>query len=146
VEASAGRIALIEKNRHNFGAANLEIVHGTMPDILDRCLAAYSRPQRIFFGGGLNGRAEDAADAGAAGQIFRKAWNALLPGGRMVIHCVLLSTLECVRALLARTGAAAEVSCIQVSQSVPLAGDIRLQALNPVFLVSADKQENAAAI
>ena len=44
----------------------------------------------------------------------------------MVIHCVLLSTLEFVRAELDRLGVAAEVTCIQASRSAPLAGDIRL--------------------
>ena len=149
VEARAGRIPLIEENRRRFGAANLEIVHGLLPEALERCLALYPRPKRVFFGGGLGrgsgdgGRAGDGdgngADAAGPERIFRSAWEALLPGGRMVIHCVLLSTLEFVRAELDRLGVAAEVTCIQASRSAPLAGDIRLQAMNPVFLVSAAK-------
>lgn len=149
VEAKAGRIPLIEENRRRFSAANLEIVHGLLPEALEHCLARHPRPKRVFFGGGLGResgdgcRGEDGDGNGVvpAGpeRIFRSAWEALLPGGRMVIHCVLLSTLEFVRAELDRLGVAAEVTCIQASRSAPLAGDIRLQAMNPVFLVSASK-------
>ena len=151
VEAKAGRILLIEENRRRFGAANLEIVHGFLPEALERCLALYPRPKRVFFGGGLGrgsgagGRGENDNESGAgpagAERIFRSAWEALLPGGRMAIHCVLLSTLEFVRAELDHLGVAAEVTCIQASRSAPLAGDVRLQAMNPVFLVSASKAE-----
>lgn len=163
VEGKAGRILLIEENRRRFGAANLEIVHGLLPEALEQCLALYPRPGRVFFGGGLgrvsgdegrgegsngadqknghSGRGRRADSIGHAGaeRIFRSAWEALLPGGRMVVHCVLLSTLEFVRAELDRLGVAAEVACIQASRSAPLAGGVRLQAMNPVFLVSASK-------
>ena len=138
VEARAGRIALIEENRRRFGAANLEIVPGMMPGVLEQCASLYPRPHRVFFGGGLGG-GNDESSREAAEQIFQNAWNALLPGGRIVFHCILLSSLEFVRAQLAKAGAAAEVTCVQVSKSVPLAGDLRLQALNPVFLISARK-------
>ena len=153
VEAKADRIPLIEENRRRFGAANLEILHGTLPDALDACCRGFPRPDRIFIGGGLGGGSGrgpggkpgrgNAAEPGAshAGQILHQAWEALVPGGRMVIHCVLLSTLESARECLARLGARAEVACIQASLSVPLAGDCRLQAQNPVFLISACKGE-----
>ena len=153
VEAKADRIPLIEENRRRFGAANLEILRGTLPDALDACCERFPRPDRIFIGGGLGGgsggglggnpgRGNAAEpDASNTGQILHQAWEALVPGGRMVIHCVLLSTLEFARECLARLGARAEVSCIQASLSVPLAGDCRLQAQNPVFLISARKGE-----
>ena len=194
VEAKADRIPLIEENRRRFGAANLEILHGTLPGALAVCCERFPRPDRIFIGGGLgavskyvfcpmaassgpfySGRGpsestpfakrpaflalgpksviwkqplgggpgrgfEDGSNGeSAAGQILHKAWEALLPGGRLVIHCVLLSTLEFARDRLARLGARPDVACIQASLSTPLAGDCRLQAQNPVFLVSACK-------
>lgn len=153
VEAKADRIPLIEENRRRFGAANLEILHGTLPGALHICCERFPRPDRIFIGGGLGGRSgkglEDGPDGesavgpgvSGAGHILRKAWDALVPGGRMAIHCVLLSTLEFARDHLARLGACTDVACIQASLSAPLAGDCRLQAQNPVFLVSACKGE-----
>ncbi len=143
VEGKADRISLIEENRRCFGAANLEILPGTLPGALDICCERFPRPDRIFIGGGLGGESGrgNAAELGAtnAEQILHQAWEALAPGGRMVIHCVLLSTLEFARDSLARLGASVDVACIQASLSVPLAGDCRLQAQNPVFLVSACK-------
>ena len=146
VEAKADRIPLIEENRRRFGAANLEILHGTLPGALDICCERFPRPDRIFIGGGLGGGFGKGFEDGsggesAAGRILHKAWEALLPGGRMVVHCVLLSTLEFARDCLARLGVRPEVACIQASLSAPLAGDCRLQAQNPVFLVSACKGE-----
>ena len=153
VEAKADRIRLIEENRRRFGAANLEILHGTLPGALGACCERFPRPDRIFIGGGLGGGSgkgfggepgkEGAAGAGEpdAGRILHKAWEALLPGGRLVIHCILLSTLEFARDRLTRLGASVDVACIQASLSAPLAGDCRLQAQNPVFLVSACKGE-----
>jgi precorrin-6Y C5,15-methyltransferase (decarboxylating) len=138
VEAKSERVLLLHRRRQYVGAANLEIVHGRLPEILDACLSLWPRPQRVFLGGGLSGNA-DPQSGGRAEGTFRAAWNALLPGGRMLIPCVLFSTLESARRLLAGAGAAAEVACIQASRSVPLAGDCRLQAFNPVFLVSALK-------
>ena len=153
VEGKADRISLIEKNRRRFGAANLEILHGILPGSLHVCCERFPRPDRIFIGGGLGGGSGkglgygtgrgNAAGTGEsdAGNILHKAWEALLPGGRMVIHCVLLSTLEFARDRLAHLGASVDVTCIQASLSVPLAGDCRLQAQNPVFLVSVCKGE-----
>ena len=120
---------------------------------MDACCERFPRPDRIFIGGGLGGGAGKGfgygtgrggaagADESDAGRIFHKAWEALLPGGRLVIHCILLSTLAFVRDRLTRLGASVDVACIQASLSVPLAGDCRLQAQNPVFLVSARKGE-----
>lgn len=131
VEAREERVRLIARNRQRFGAANLEIIHGTLPEALEPCLAASPRPQRIFIGGGLN--------AQGARPLLEKAWEALLPGGRLQIHCVLLSSLALARQCLAEKGAATDIACIQASAGVPLAGDCRLQALNPVFLITARK-------
>jgi precorrin-6Y C5,15-methyltransferase (decarboxylating) len=163
VERDPKRLALMRENRRNYGAANLEIIAGTMPWCLPShsghgetdaepawemrqarnetsegreqgmVAAALPRPHRIFVGGGLG------ADPEAAAAILRKAWRALLPGGRLVAGCVLLSSLERCRAILAKRGTGLEVLCLQASAGVPLAGDMRLAAMNPVFLVTAEK-------
>jgi precorrin-6Y C5,15-methyltransferase (decarboxylating) len=161
VERDANRLELIRENRRTYGAANLEIVAGTMPSCLPsypghgeadaRAVqerrpadvpgirepvlgeAALPRPQRIFVGGGLGG----APDAAAL--LLSKAWGALLPGGKLVAACVLLSSLERCRAILTGLGAAMGVTCLQASSSVPLARDMRLAASDPVFLVTGEK-------
>lgn len=168
VECNANRLPLIHENRKRFGAANLEIVEGRMPfclpnipatpgstavqpnipatpeaaavqpDIPELTLPARPRPKRIFIGGGLGGSAE------AARAILTAAWEALLPGGRILVNCVLLSSLERSRATLLALGAKLSVTCLHASTSSPLAGDMRLEALSPVFLVLGEKPEQPA--
>jgi precorrin-6Y C5,15-methyltransferase (decarboxylating) len=80
-----------------------------------------------------------------ANPLLDEVCRRLPPGGRLVAHCVLLGTLERVRAALARHGWPAEVACIQASEAVPLLGDLRLAAMNPVFIVAATRPGGDAA-
>jgi precorrin-6Y C5,15-methyltransferase (decarboxylating) len=131
VEPKPARAAAIRVNRKRCRACTVEIVEGLFPD----CLAAASlpRPQRIFLGGGLGGASEKAE------ALLRSAWDQLLPGGRLAAHCVLLASLERARAVLGALAGEVAVSVVTAAESTPLAGDLRLQALNPVFLVTARK-------
>jgi precorrin-6Y C5,15-methyltransferase (decarboxylating) len=97
-------------------------VSGALPD-----------PHRVFLGGGLGGDPETARE------ILTLAWRALLPGGRLLADCILFSSLTRCRAVLQDLGVKTDVICLQASVSVPLAGDIRLRGLNPVFLVMGEK-------
>jgi precorrin-6Y C5,15-methyltransferase (decarboxylating) len=137
VERKADRAAIIRANRQTFAAPNLEIVEGDMPGCLPGGGAggdALPRPDRIFVGGGLSG------SCAAAAQIINRAWDALKPGGRLVADCVLLSSLEGARAALMALDAGVSVSCLHASASAPLANDLRLEALNPVFMVLGEKR------
>ncbi len=115
-------------------------------------------PHRIFLGGGLGGAgggpecAENGAQRGPGGaepeqsgrggtarEILQRCWDLLLPGGRMTASCALLSSLELARSALADLGGQVEVVCVQASASASLGGDVRLEGMNPVFLVTADK-------
>lgn len=126
-ERDAGRALCIKENRRRFGAANLEIFTGEAP----QCLYHLPTPDRIFVGGGLNGDAgEDILDTLA---------NALPSGGRLVISCVLLGSLQLALNFLQQLQWPFNVTTIQASHSTPLAGDLRLNAANPVFLVSTEK-------
>ena len=146
VEKNPDRLSVVRENRKRYGAANLEIIEGEMPACLPEedgagtgqvsqvsGEAALPCPDRIFIGGGLGGSAEQAS------AIVSRAWAALKPGGRLLVDCVLLSSLERARAILLGLGAKVSVTCLQASTSSPLARDMRLEALNPVFLVLAEK-------
>ena len=160
VEKNLRRVEDIAKNRARFGAATLEIVHGTMPERLTvadpepastkgvlnappselpyhagACILP--RPHRIFIGGGLGGAAEDAF------ALLSRAWEALLPGGRLAAHCILLESLERVRAFLRDLNVKEEILCMQTSQTRPLGEDMYLEGANPVFLVIAHKPADA---
>lgn len=127
VERNGNRVAMIRENRKRFGALGVQVVHGTLPG----CLNDLPDPHRIFIGGGLG---KDAT-------LLDVVCPRLLPGGRLVIHCVLLGTLDRARQYLLEIGWRVEIAMIQSATSSPLAGDLRLEGLNPVFIIGAEKPE-----
>ncbi len=129
VERNGSRVGMIRENRRRFGAIGLEVVHGTLPD----CLRDLPDPDKIFIGGGLG---KDAS-------LLDVVCSRMRPGGRMVIHCVLLGTLERARNKLDALGWNVDITMIQSSCATPLAGDVRLEGLNPVFVLAADKPGGA---
>lgn len=127
VERSAGRAMSIQENRRRFGAAILDVCLGQAPE----CLPSLPDPQRVFIGGGLSG--EDAED------ILGHVCHRLPPGGRLVASCVLLDTFCLCRRFLEGLDWPLEIMQIQASEARELAGDLHLAALNPVFLLAAQK-------
>jgi precorrin-6B C5,15-methyltransferase / cobalt-precorrin-6B C5,C15-methyltransferase len=62
------------------------------------------------------------------------------PGGRLVLTAVTLDTLEAVRAFWQDKGYQLEIIQLNVSRSAPIGQSLRLEALNPVFVVSVWKR------
>jgi precorrin-6Y C5,15-methyltransferase (decarboxylating) len=140
VEKNPGRVARILANRRRFRAANLEVVQGRLPGLLADTLAGggpfgglQDRPHRIFIGGGLG------AEGSEAEELLRLAWSRLLPGGRLAAHFVLLGSLNRARQILDNLGGEVSAFLLQAGQGRPLAGDLRFEGLNPVFLLCAVK-------
>ena len=127
VERSVGRAMSIQENRRRFGAATLDVRLGQAPE----CLPSLPDPHRVFVGGGLSG--EDGED------ILGHVCLRLPPGGRVVASCVLLDTLCLCRRFFERLGWPVEISQIQASEGKELGGDVHLAAMNPVFLLAAQK-------
>jgi precorrin-6Y C5,15-methyltransferase (decarboxylating) len=125
VERDPSRLRLIRENIRRSGAYTVEPVQSEMP----ACLASLPDPDRIFIGGGL----------GQGVEILSAALHRLKPGGRMVLHLVLLGSLSRARRFLEEAGYPYTVAQIQVSRSRNLAGDERLEALNPVYVLSLSK-------
>ena len=131
IECNAERLQHIEMNRAAHGAWTLEIVHGAAP----HACAVLPCPDRIFVGGSLSGERE------AAVKMLSYLSERLRSGGRMVIACVLLGSLEITRYFFESVGWAFEVRMIQVAEAAPLAGDLRFQGTAQIWLVSADKPD-----
>lgn len=127
VERSVGRAMSIQENRRRFGVAILDVRLGEAPD----CLPALPDPHRVFIGGGLSG--EDGED------ILGHVCLRLPVGGRVVTSCVLLDTLCLCRNFFERMGWPVEICQIQASEGRELGGDVHLAAMNPVFLLTAQK-------
>ena len=123
VEQDPERAAQIRANAIKFGVTDLEVICGHAPD----CLKDLPAPQRVFLGGG--GR--DLP--GILPEVMRR----LDQGGKVVLTATLLETLETARTVLAQAGWEMEVAQLQVSRSQPLAGGMFMQALNPVWIVTA---------
>ncbi len=127
VEKSAKRVRDIEKNRRNMGALILDICHGDAP----QCLQNLPKPQGIFVGGGLS-------DQGG-GDLLQYLAKSLDSGGRMVISCVLLGTLQKVESFFKEKEFSLQVFQLGLNYSTSLGQDIRLVPENPVFLVLVQK-------
>ncbi|UIJ37438.1 precorrin-6y C5,15-methyltransferase (decarboxylating) subunit CbiE [Desulfobaculum bizertense] len=126
IEKNARRIPMIRDNIRRMGAFSVELTHGTAPDGLDEL----PDPDRIFMGGGLGGD---------NGELMDCVTSRLRPGGRLVIHTILLDSLHQGRKYCEELGWECSITMMQASESSPLAGDLRLAGLNPVFIFSAQK-------
>jgi precorrin-6Y C5,15-methyltransferase (decarboxylating) len=76
IERDATRAARAARNAAELGVPRLEIVTGVAPD----ALASLPQPNAVFIGGGC-----DAL-------VIEKCWDALEPGGRLVVNAVTLET------------------------------------------------------
>ncbi len=126
VEKNESRYAMLIENLEKFGATGVEAVCGGAP----RALENLPPPHRVFIGG-----SGDALD-----EILEAVCARLLPGGRVVQTVVVLETLDRVRRFWTERGWEVSVTQLQVSRSVPTGKDLRLDALNPVFIVSARRR------
>ena len=129
VEKNRRRASMIKENVRRFGAWLVEVLRGDMPE----CLDELPNPDRIFIGGGLGG------PDGRGKAVLAEACNRLLPGGRLVAHCVLLDTLHLAKAFLEEQGWNFGVTQLQASTADRLAGDLHFKAQNPVFIIWAEK-------
>ena len=127
VERSAGRAMGIQENRRRFGAANVEVRLGQAPE----CLPGLPDPQRVFIGGGLSG--DDGDD------ILGHVCLRLPVGGRVVASCVLLDSFSLCRRFFEDMGWPVEILQISAAEGKSLGGDVHLAAMNPVFLLAAQK-------
>ncbi|OPX39238.1 MAG: hypothetical protein B1H11_03500 [Desulfobacteraceae bacterium 4484_190.1] len=125
VEKAPERIQLIRQNISRMCAYGVEVIHGEMPE----CLESLPDPHRVFIGGGM----------GKDNSVLEAATERLRPGGKLVLHLVLMGSMARARDYLKDLKWPFSITQLQVSRSKDLAGDHRLEALNPVFIISAKK-------
>lgn len=130
IEREPRRAAMIRENVRRIGAWLVETVQGEMPD----SLANLPDPDRVFIGGGLGHDTRNLA----------VACHRIKPGGRVVAHAILLDTLMRVKEYFQTHNWNFGVTQLQASQADRLAGDFRLRAQNPVFVIWADKPAQAS--
>ncbi len=125
MERRGARVTDIRANVARFGAYIVEPHHGVAPE----CFDDMPPPDKIFIGGGLSGDST----------VLQEATVRLAPGGRIVIHCVLLDSLALAKAHFKELFWKHEATLIHPSQTHELAGDLHFQSQNPVFVICAEK-------
>jgi precorrin-6Y C5,15-methyltransferase (decarboxylating) len=126
VEKNPERIQNIRENMSRHGAWNVEAVEAALPAGME----ALPDPDRVFLGGGGNDLPE----------ILARAASRLAPGGRMVVNAVVTETFVRALDVLRSLGMAPDTVQISVAEGRDIAGGLRFEAKNPVWVVSAEKR------
>lgn len=103
IESRDDRAARIVTNASTLGVPALQVVTGRAPE----ALADLERPHAVFVGGG-------ATEPG----LVDACWDALLPGGRLVIHGVTLETEALLAYRYARFGG--ELTRLHIEHAAPI--------------------------
>lgn len=115
-------VAHIHENLRRFPAPNLRVIHGEAPEACNEC----PDPHAIFVGG----------SGGRLAEIIRTAQRRLRPQGRLVLNLVALDHVQQAATLLPD----ARVIQAQINRGMPIQSLLRLEALNPVFIVAWRKE------
>jgi len=129
IEKNDADVAMIKKNLQKFHVPNVEVVQTFAPEDLDEL----PDPTAVFIGGS-GGRMEEILDV-----VSQR----LKPGGRIVINIVALENLSTAVNALKVRGFVPDVTLVNVARSTNVIELTRFEALNPVFVVTAGKEEGA---
>nr|WP_320015537.1 precorrin-6y C5,15-methyltransferase (decarboxylating) subunit CbiE [uncultured Desulfobacter sp.] len=125
VEKNQRRVAQIKANVERFKVKNLSVILAQLP----HGLANLPRPDRVFIGGsGKN-----------LGQVLDVVATVLNPLGRIVVNTVLMETLHLAVSVLEEKGFGVSLTQAQISKSRSMPWGRRMEALNPVWIIAAQK-------
>lgn len=125
IEKNADDIANIEQNHAVWNVSNYSFFHGKAPQFLE----TWQNPDAVFIGG----------SGGELAELITLCLNRLNLGGWLVMNFVTIENLSTAVETLKQCGATWDVTQIQASRSSPILNMHRLQAENPVWIVSATK-------
>ncbi len=126
VERDPEAAVLIRANLERFKQQNVTVIEGKAPGVLQG-LGSFDR---VIIGG----------SGGSLEEIIDRVFELLVPGGVVVLNCILLQTLAQSLDALEKSGFS-DIDFIQaaISRSRKMGSGTALQPLNPVFIVSAVK-------
>lgn len=126
VERDADSIDLLRRNVERLGGPHVQVVYGEAPGALE----ALPSPDSVFIGG----------SGGNLALILDAVAERLTPGGRIVVNLAALERTQETYQRLRDKGMAVELTSVSASRGKEMPdGAVRLEALNPVFIVSALK-------
>jgi precorrin-6Y C5,15-methyltransferase (decarboxylating) len=125
IEQDAADYHLILANAEAFGVRNLHAVHGIAPDVFTDLPA----PDAIFVGGAGH----------EVTRLLESAWEALRPGGQMVVNVATLESLSAAHAALKRLAGSVRVLLVNVARGTEQLETLRFEAVNPTFVLAIGK-------
>ena len=129
IEMDAEDHALIEENSQRFGVSNVVAVLGSAPEVFSE----RPDPDAVFAQG--SGR--------EISRIVKAAFARLRPGGRLVASCRSIENLADLQQTLMQLTPEVKVLMLNISRGTPQFERMRFEALNPSFLLSAVKGDEA---
>jgi len=138
MQAPWGQVYAVEKNRdrlpdiiHNikiFHQSNVKVVNLNFPSGHE----GLKTPDRVFIGGG--GR--------DLNRIIECCCKRIKKGGTIVINTVVMESMEAAVKTLKDKGFSPQMIQVQISRSKPMPYGTRLNALNPVWIISGSKPKS----
>ncbi|SEN19618.1 precorrin-6y C5,15-methyltransferase (decarboxylating) subunit CbiE [Nonomuraea pusilla] len=122
VESRADRAAAVRRNADALGAPSLRVVEGRAPAALD----GLPDPDAVFVGGGAT-----------APGLLEHCWEALRPGGRLVVNAVTVESEAVVAGWYARLGG--DLVRVSVQRGSPVGGFTGWRAMMPVTVWSVTR-------
>ena len=125
IEKNEGDAANARANAARFRVSNYSLFDGKAPQHLD----TWPDPDAVFIGG----------SGGELAELIRLILARLKPGGRLVMNFVTLENLATATSALNESNAEWDVVQLQASRSQPILDMHRMEAQNPVWIVTAGK-------
>lgn len=125
IEKNTDDAVIAMQNRQRLDVTNYTLVHDKAPTGME----AWPDPDAVFVGG----------SGGELDELIRTILQRLKPDGWLIMNFVTFENLGAALATLGVLGAVWDVTQLQASRSQPILHMHRLQAENPVWIVSAQK-------
>ena len=126
IEKNDEAVELIKSNADKFGVNNISVIHNIAPDGLKE-IPSYDR----VFVGGSGGNLE---------KILKHVDEKIEAGAKIVITAITLDTLSIARNFYHNIKYSMEIVQVGVNRVVEIGETSMLKALNPVFIITAEKK------
>lgn len=130
IEQDAVDFHLIQANASAMGVTNVKAVHGVAPAVF----ATLPPPDAVFIG----------AVGREMQRMLEPAWQALRPGGQLVLNVGSLESLHRGYTMLKNLAENVEVLLVNIARGVEQMETLRFESANPTFLLSASKPQRQA--
>jgi precorrin-6Y C5,15-methyltransferase (decarboxylating) len=127
VERDESSVELLKNNVQRWGTDNIRVIVGEAPDVLSEL----PDPDSVFVGG----------SGGKLGEILDEVARRLKPSGRVVVNLAALERTQETYHRLKGLGFSVELVSVNAARGKEMKdGTVRLEALNPVFIISAYRE------